>query len=230
MITLRKSSERGQADHGWLQSWHSFSFADYYDPAHVHYGVLRVINEDYISPSMGFGTHPHRDMEILTYMLDGELEHRDSMGNGSIIRAGDVQRMSAGSGVLHSEFNPSPDTVSHLLQIWVLTAQKGVAPSYEEARVPDDEKNGQLRLIAAPAGQGGVVSIGQDVRIWAGCFDGAQTQSLPVRERCYVHLARGSLNVNGVVLNAGDAAMLDHEATVILADGATAEVLVFDLP
>ncbi len=230
MITLRKSVERGHADHGWLQSWHSFSFADYYDPAHMHYGVLRVINDDYIAPNMGFGMHAHRDMEILTYMLDGELEHRDSMGNGSVIRAGDVQRMSAGSGVEHSEFNPSSDQVSHLLQIWILTAQKGVAPSYEEARVSESSKRGGLALIAAPAGQGGVVSIGQDVRIWAGCFDGEEAQTRSVGARCYVHLARGSLRVNGVQLEAGDAVRLDQETTLTLNGGQSAEVLVFDLP
>ncbi len=230
MITLRKSGERGHADHGWLQSWHSFSFANYHDPAHVHYGVLRVINEDYIAPGMGFGMHPHRDMEILTYMLDGELEHRDSMGNGSVIRAGDVQRMSAGSGVLHSEFNPSSAQQSHLLQIWILTAQKDVPPSYEEARIPEGAQRGQLCLIAAPAEQGGVVSIGQDVRIWAGFFDGEESQTLPLRARCYVHLARGSLRVNGVQLAAGDAVKLDSETMLALEGGQSAEVLVFDLP
>jgi len=230
MITLRKSAERGHADHGWLQSWHSFSFADYHDPAHVHYGALRVINEDYIAPGMGFGMHPHRDMEILTYMLDGELEHRDSMGNGSVIRAGDVQRMSAGSGVLHSEFNPSSAQLSHLLQIWILTAEKGAPPSYEEARVPEGARRGRLCLIAAPAGQGGVVSIGQDVRVLAGFFDGEEGQTLPLRARCYVHLARGTLWVNGVPLDAGDAVRLDSETMLTLEGGQSAEVLVFDLP
>lgn len=230
MITLRKADERGHADHGWLQSWHTFSFADYYDPAHMHYGVLRVINDDYIAGGMGFGMHPHRDMEILTYMLEGELAHRDSMGNGSVIRAGQVQRMSAGTGVMHSEFNASSDKTAHLLQIWILPDRKGGEPSYEEAVVPAEQKRGRLALVAGPAGAGGVVSLQQDIRVFSGLFDAGESVTMALQQRCYVHLARGTLSVNGVVLEAGDGARLDHEKTLLLSDGQAAEVLVFDLP
>ncbi|MFO1305098.1 MAG: pirin family protein [Burkholderiales bacterium] len=232
MITLRPSAERGHANHGWLDSHHSFSFADYYDEAHMGFGPLRVINEDRVKPGMGFGTHGHRDMEILSYVLDGELSHRDDIGNGSVIVPGDVQRMSAGRGVRHSEFNPSREHPVHFLQIWILPAQQGIPASYEQAHVDAGKKRGKLALIAAPAGGGGAVVIHQDARVYAGLFDGSESASLTLApgRRAYVHAARGEVAVNGTKLGPGDAAMLQDEASVTLADGTGAEVLVFDLP
>ncbi|WP_273430770.1 pirin family protein [Chitinibacter tainanensis] len=231
MITLRKADERGHANHGWLDSHFSFSFAEYYDPAHMHFGALRVINDDRIAPGMGFGMHPHQDMEIITYVLAGAIEHRDSMGNGSIIRPGNVQRMSAGTGVRHSEFNPSQSEETHLLQIWIMPGVKGIAPSYEEKIFAEAEKRGQLRLVVSPDAEQGSVLIHQDVRLYVGLFDGdeALVQALPAGRKQYVHVARGQLEVNGVVLQAGDAAMLTQEAQLSLQHGQQAEVLVFDL-
>ena len=232
MIKLRRSSERGHANHGWLDSHHSFSFADYYDEAHMGFGPLRVINEDRVRPGMGFGTHGHRDMEIISYVLDGELSHRDDIGNGSVIVPGDVQRMSAGRGVRHSEFNPSRERPVHFLQIWILPSQQGIPASYEQARLADEQKRGKLALLAAPAGEGGAVTIHQDARVYAGLFDGPEAADLPIgpARRAYVHVARGEVAVNGQALSAGDAAMLEHEPAVRIDGGRQAEVLVFDLP
>ncbi len=229
---IRRSAQRGYADHGWLRSHHSFSFADYFDPAHIEFGPLRVINEDRVQAGAGFGTHGHRDMEIISYVLAGELAHKDSMGNGSTLRPGDVQRMSAGTGVLHSEFNPSATSDVHFLQIWIQPDARGVAPSYEEKRFEVDEKRGRLRLIASPDRSEGSVLIHQDARLYAGLFDGGESARLEVADgrRIYVHVARGSLTVNDVALAAGDALKLDAVRSLSLGDGEAAEVLVFDLP
>jgi quercetin 2,3-dioxygenase len=232
MITIRPSSERGHADHGWLNSHHSFSFADYHDEAHMGFGPLRVINEDRVQPGMGFGTHGHRDMEIISYVLDGELSHRDDMGNGSVIVPGDVQRMSAGRGVRHSEFNPSPDRPVHFLQIWIIPSEQGIPASYEQSHLTEEQRRGKLALLAAPAGKGGAVVIHQDARVYAGLFDGDESAALLIvaGRRAYVHVARGSVAVNGKALYAGDAAMLEGEREVRIDGGNQAEVLVFDLP
>ena len=232
MITLRRSDERGHANHGWLDSFHSFSFADYYDPSHMGFGALRVINEDRVEPGMGFGTHGHRDMEIVSYVLDGELEHKDSMGTGSIIVPGDVQRMSAGNGVLHSEFNPSRERKVHFLQIWIEPAVRGIAPSYDQANVPAAAKRGRLALIAGPEGSGAAVAIHQDARLYATLLDGAErvTHTLVPGRRAYVHVARGRVQANGQALAAGDAAKFEGESAITLDRAEAAEVLVFDLP
>lgn len=232
MLNLRKSEDRGHADHGWLKSRHTFSFGDYYDPKHVEFGVLRVINEDRVDPEEGFGTHGHRDMEIVSYVLEGQLGHRDSMGNGSVIVPGDVQRMTAGSGVLHSEMNPSPIDPVHFLQIWIRPRAEGITPSYEQKHFTPAEKRGVLRLVASEDGTDGSVRIHQDVRIYAGLFDGSERAELALAapRRAYVHLARGSLKVNGVALAAGDGLKVSDVSTLTLAEGREAEVLVFDLP
>jgi len=232
MISLRQSRERGYADHGWLKSFHSFSFAGYYDPQHMGWGNLRVINEDRIAPGAGFGSHGHRDMEIISYVFEGALAHRDSMGNGSAIRPGDVQRMSAGRGVMHSEFNHEPAGETHFLQIWIEPAQRGIAPGYEEKHFDAASKRGRLALIASPDGAAGSVRLHQDTRLYAGLFDGAEQAVLAVApgRRVYVHLGRGTLAVNGLALTAGDALKLSDEQQVVLAAGQHAEVLVFDLP
>jgi redox-sensitive bicupin YhaK (pirin superfamily) len=232
MITLRKAAERGHARHGWLESYHSFSFADYYDPQHMGFGPLRVINEDRVQPGMGFGTHGHQDMEIISYVLDGQLEHRDSMGTGSVIEPGDVQRMSAGRGVLHSEYNPSFTDGVHFLQIWIEPAVRGIPPSYEQKHFPASEKSGRLRLIAAPDGADGAVTIHQDARVYAALLDGATSvaHAIDPQRRAYVHVARGDVRVNGQALGAGDAAMLVGEPRVTLDEPRAAEVLLFDLP
>ena len=231
MLTLRKSQERGQADHGWLKSMHSFSFAGYYDPKHMGWGNLRVINEDWVAPGTCFGTHGHRDMEIVTYVLSGELAHKDSMGNVKAIPPGDVQRMSAGTGVQHSEFNHTPTEVTHLLQIWIEPSALGVVPSYEQKTFLTSEKQGILCLVASPDGGNGSVLIHADARLYAGLFDGVQTATLALasHRKAYVHLVRGELTVNGAVLSTGDAALLEGERTVHLSQGKGAEVLVFDL-
>ncbi|MEY8876896.1 MAG: pirin family protein [Leptothrix sp. (in: b-proteobacteria)] len=234
MQTLRKSADRGYADHGWLKSFHSFSFADYYDPRHMGVGNLRVINEDRIAPGTGFGTHGHRDMEILSYVLDGELAHRDSMGNGEAIRPGEVQRMTAGSGVRHSEFNHAPDATTHFLQIWLLPNALNLAPGYEQRDFPRADKQGRLRLVASPAEAdiaNGAVRLHADARLWIGCFDGAESAQLTLdpKRRAYVHLARGSLRVNGRALQGGDALALYGETRLTVDAGSQAEVLVFDL-
>ncbi len=230
-MELRRAGERGHADHGWLDSYHSFSFADYYDPRHMGYGVLRVINEDRVQPGSGFGTHGHRDMEIISYVLEGSLGHRDSMGNGSTIVPGDVQRMSAGRGVLHSEYNNEKSGITHFLQIWIEPRVAGMEPSYEQKRFTAEDKRGRLRLIASPDGADGSVTIHQDARVYAGLFDGAERASHAVfpGRRAYVHLARGRLAVNGHRLAAGDA-LKTQAGPVELNDGEGAEVLVFDLP
>jgi len=232
MITLRKAEDRGHADHGWLNSHHSFSFADYYDPAHMGFGPLRVINEDRVQPGMGFGTHGHRDMEIISYVLAGQLEHKDSMGTGSIIMPGDVQRMSAGRGVRHSEYNPSRTERVHFLQIWIEPRTTGVEPSYEQKPIAAEEKRGRLRLIASPDGADGSVTIHQDARVYAALLDGADSVARPVApgRRAYVHVARGSVRLNGIALGTGDAARITDEAVITLDGAAAAEVLWFDLP
>jgi hypothetical protein len=231
MITVRKSSDRGYADHGWLKSFHSFSFAGYYDPAHMGWGNLRVINEDRIAPGMGFGTHGHRDMEIISYVLSGNLAHKDSMGNVKGIPPGDVQRMSAGSGVQHSEFNHAPDSTTHFFQIWIEPNVRGIAPSYEQKSFANAEKQGVLRLVASPDAAQGSVLIHADAKLYSGLLDGAQQTSLvldPAR-KAYVQVLRGSVSANGQALATGDAALLSGESELTLADGQDAEVLVFDL-
>jgi quercetin 2,3-dioxygenase len=232
MSDIRRSDERGYADHGWLKSYHSFSFAGYYDPQHVEFGALRVINEDRVAPGAGFGAHGHRDMEIISYVLEGELAHKDSTGTSSVIRPGDVQRMSAGRGVQHSEFNGSQTQPVHFLQIWIQPNERGIAPGYEEKHFTAAEKRGRLRLIASPDASQGSVRIHQDARLYAGLFDGAESASLEVASgrRVYVHVARGSVVVNGSHLVAGDALKIEAASVVQLGDGEGAEVLVFDLP
>jgi len=231
MLTVRKSKERGYADHGWLKSFHSFSFAGYYDPKHMGWGNLRVINEDWIAAGKGFGTHGHRDMEIVTYVLQGELAHQDSIGNIKAIPPGDVQRMSAGSGVQHSEFNHAPDATTHLLQIWIEPNLTGVLPSYEQKTFSAAEKRGVLRLVASNDGALGSVTLHADAKLYAGLFDGNETARLELdaRRKAYVHLVRGELNVNGTALKGGDAALLAGETELHLSAGIDAEVLVFDL-
>ncbi|KXB31320.1 quercetin 2,3-dioxygenase [Dechloromonas denitrificans] len=231
MITLRKSSDRGQADHGWLHSQHSFSFADYYDPREMGWGALRVINEDRVEPGQGFGTHGHRDMEIISYVLAGELEHKDSMGNGTLIRPGDVQRMSAGSGVLHSEFNPSPRSPVHFLQIWIEPATLGMAPSYEQKFFAPEDKRGRLRLVASRDGREGSVTLHRDVDLYASLLaPGEQvSHSLAAKRMAYLHLVRGAVRVNGVQLETGDAAKIEMEQKLTIAADADSEVLLFDL-
>jgi redox-sensitive bicupin YhaK (pirin superfamily) len=231
MLQIRRSQERGYADHGWLRSYHSFSFAGYYDQAHMGFGNLRVINEDRVAAGAGFGTHGHRDMEIISYVLSGELAHKDSMGNVESIPPGDVQRMSAGRGVMHSEFNHKPDQTTHFLQIWIEPKVKGVAPGYEQKSFAPEEKRGRLRLVASPDGADGSVSMNADARLYAGLFDDAEqaTLALDPTRKAYVHLVRGELEVNGQKLVGGDAAKLDGETQLSLAAGKDAEVLVFDL-
>lgn len=232
MIALRKSEARGHADHGWLDTYHTFSFADYYDPAEMGWGALRVINEDFVQPGQGFGTHGHRDMEIITYILSGALEHKDSMGNGEVIRPGEVQRMSAGKGVMHSEFNPSPTEVVHLLQIWIEPAVRGIAPSYEQKTFPDDEKRGCLRLIASRDGRAGSVTIHQDAAVYASILapGGRLTHALGPGRRAYLHLVRGEATVNSTALRGGDGAKIADESALDILAQADAELLLFDLP
>jgi len=232
MQEIRRAKDRGYADHGWLKSFHSFSFADYHDPEHVEFGPLRVINEDRVTPGQGFGTHSHRDMEIISYVLEGELAHKDSTGTSSVIRPDDVQRMSAGRGVQHSEFNPSASEGVHFLQIWIQPNVRGVAPSYEEKRFTADEKRGRLRLIASEDRAEGSVLIQQDARVYAGLFDGDENADLVIEpgRRAYVHVARGAIAANDVALQAGDALKLMDTGALTLRRGRDAEVLVFDLP
>ena len=231
MITLRRAQDRGHADHGWLKSAHSFSFADYYDPRHMGWGNLRVLNDDRIDAGTGFGRHGHRDMEIISYVLSGALAHQDSMGNQTTIPPGDVQRMSAGTGVMHSEFNHAKDQLTHFLQIWILPSTAGIPPSYDQKTFAESEKRGQLRLVASPNGAQGSVSVHADARLYAGLFDGAEDAELELiaRRKGYVFLARGQLQVNGYHLTAGDALLLDQEPLVKVSAGVDAEVLVFDL-
>ncbi|MCV2348793.1 pirin family protein [Paucibacter sp. Y2R2-4] len=238
MLELIKSSERGYADHGWLKSFHSFSFADYFDAKRMGFGALRVINEDRIAPGTGFGTHGHRDMEIISYVLEGELAHKDSMGNGTaggahsgVIRPGDVQRMSAGTGVRHSEFNHAEGRSTHFLQIWIQPDQLGLAPGYQQEHFPASEKRGRLRLIASADGAEGSVRMNANAKLYAGLLDGSENASLELApgRLAYVHLVRGSLQVNGQTLAGGDALQLSDESRVQLEAGQDAEVLVFDL-
>ena len=231
MTEIRRSQERGHAQHGWLDSFHSFSFADYYDPDHMGFGALRVINEDRVQPGRGFGTHSHRDMEIISYVLDGGLAHKDSMGNGSVIRPGDVQRMSAGTGVAHSEFNASDRDPVHFLQIWIEPGVRGIEPSYEEKRFDEASKRGRLRLIASPDGREGSVTIHQDAFLYAALVDGDEQVGFAQRagRRTYVHVVKGEVEVNGQPLTAGDALKLAGEAQVRIGRGIRAEVLLFDL-
>lgn len=232
MLEILRSAGRGYFDHGWLKTFHTFSFADYHNPESMAYGPLRVINEDTVVAGEGFGKHGHRDMEIITYILAGELEHRDSLGNGSVIRVGDVQRMSAGTGVTHSEFNPSPDNPVHLLQIWIIPEAQRLPPGYEEKHFSAADKRGRLRLIASPDGAELSVALRQQARIYAGLFDGAETAAFTVAasRRAWLQVARGALEVNGTELIAGDAAHTEGPATLTLSSGRDAEVLLFDLP
>jgi redox-sensitive bicupin YhaK (pirin superfamily) len=232
MQQIRKSQERGRAEHGWLSSRHTFSFAEYRDPRHMGFGPLRVINEDRVQGGQGFGTHGHQDMEILSYVLGGALEHKDSMGNGSVLRYGDVQRMSAGTGVRHSEFNHSPDEPVHFLQIWLFPDRNGLAPSYEEKHFDVADKRGRLRLVASPDGREGSVLVHQDASIYASILDGADRAEHAVRggRGVYVHVARGSVHVNGDLLSAGDALKATDVEAVVLDRANDAEVLLFDLP
>ncbi len=231
MFEIRKSEDRGHANLDWLDSYHSFSFAEYYDAQHMGFGALRVINDDRIKPGMGFGTHGHKNMEIITYVLDGSVAHKDSMGNGSVIRPGDVQRMSAGKGIMHSEFNPSTEAPTHLLQIWITPNVTDISPSYEEKNFDVAEKRGKLRLIASPDGRDGSVTIHQDANVYVGLVDGAEHIAMPLTagRKAYLHVARGRVSVNGNVLHAGDALKIVDEGGITLRDAADAEVLLFDL-
>ena len=231
MLTLRKASDRGLANHGWLKSFHTFSFAHYRNPAEQGFSDLLVINDDRVSAGKGFGQHPHRDMEIFSYVLEGALEHKDSMGTGSVIRPGDVQLMSAGSGVTHSEFNHSHDEPVHFLQIWIVPAVSGAEPRYQQANFTAEDKRGRLKLIISPDGKDGSLHIRQDARVYAGLFDGNEsaTLKLPANRNAYVHVARGSVELNGLQLQEGDGVRLRQEELIELSKGSDAEVLVFDL-
>ena len=231
MLIIRKSEERGHFNHGWLNTYHTFSFDQYYDPRFMGFRSLRVINEDFVAAARGFPTHGHRDMEIITYVLEGELAHKDSMGNGSIIRPGEVQRMSAGTGVRHSEANPSKDESVHLLQIWILPSEEGIKPSYEQKNFTDDEKLGRLRLVASPDGSDGSVTIHQDARIFASLLDDSQqvTHQLEPNRHAWVQVARGRAEVNGKPLNQGDGAALSNESQLAIAGLEPSEILLFDL-
>ncbi|MDQ7955249.1 MAG: pirin family protein [Rhodocyclaceae bacterium] len=231
MLQVRKSQERGYADHGWLKSFHSFSFAGYYDPRFMGWGNLRVINEDRVAGGAGFGTHGHKDMEIISYVLDGELAHKDSMGNVESIPPGEVQRMSAGRGVMHSEFNHKSDSTTHFLQIWIEPNQRGITPGYEQKKFDAADKRGRLRLVASPDGADGSVTVHADAKLYAGLLDGAESADLVLdpKRKSYVHLVRGELEVNGQKLSGGDAALIADESALHLAGGKDAEVLVFDL-
>lgn len=231
MLTVRKSEERGHFDHGWLDTYHTFSFGDYQDPRHMGFRALRVINEDFVKPDEGFGTHPHRDMEILTWILAGELQHKDSMGNGSVIRPGEAQRMTAGTGVTHSEFNPSKTRSVHLLQIWILPEAKGLAPGYEQKDFPAEERKNRLRLIASRDGRDGSVVIHQDARVFASLLDaGKAVEHAPASGRhAWIQVARGSVRVNGAALAAGDGAAASEESLLRIEAAENAEILLFDL-
>ncbi|HUW49598.1 MAG TPA: pirin family protein [Sulfuricella sp.] len=231
MIKIRKAHERGHADHGWLDTWHTFSFADYHDPEQMGYSSLRVINDDRVAPGAGFPTHPHRDMEIVTYVLAGALKHKDSMGNGTVIRPGEVQRMSAGSGIRHSEFNASEDEEVHLLQIWIMPEQNGLTPSYEQKYFDGAEKLGKLRLVASADGSEGSVTIHQDAKLYAALIDPNHPaeHALPPGRRAYLHVAKGQAQVNGQTLEAGDGARIEGETGLNFKSGSCAEILLFDL-
>jgi len=232
MIALRPAHERGHVDHGWLDSWHSFSFAGYQDPTHIHWGALRVINEDRVQAGQGFGTHSHRDMEIISYVLEGSLGHKDSMGNAENIVPGDVQRLSAGTGITHSEFNYSSTDTTHFLQIWIIPKTMGVKPAYAQRHFGAAEKRGQLKLVVSPDGVDSSVSINQDAKMYAGLFDGAESAAVTLApgRLGYVHLVRGELEVNSTRMRAGDALKFENESQIAIQEGRAAEVLVFDLP
>jgi len=231
VIAVRPAAERGHADHGWLDTRHTFSFASYHDPGHMGFRSVRVINEDRVQPAQGFGTHAHRDMEILTWVLEGALEHKDSMGNGSVIRPGDLQRMSAGTGVTHSEFNPSREAGVHFLQIWLLPRERGLPPGYEQKRFPQESRRGRLRLIAAGDGREGAVTIHQDADVWTALLQPGESLShrLAPGRYAWVHVARGAVSLNGSTLGAGDGAAVSDEAALEINGAARAEVLLFDL-
>ncbi|WP_353192437.1 pirin family protein [Pandoraea pnomenusa] len=231
MLDIRKAADRGVANHGWLNSRHTFSFANYYDPKQVGFSDLLVINDDRVAPAQGFGKHPHRDMEIFSYVLEGALEHKDTMGTGSVIEPGDVQLMSAGRGVAHSEFNHSPTSPVHFLQIWIVPNQAGIAPEYQQQRFTAEEKRGRLRKIISPDGSDNSLHIHQDARVYAGLFDGDESDTLTLAPNryAYVHVARGSVTLNGVALGEGDGVRVRDETTLTLTNGSDAEVLVFDL-
>lgn len=232
MITLRKAAERGHADHGWLATWHTFSFADYHDPAQMGWSALRVLNEDIVAPGRGFGMHGHRDMEIVTWILDGALEHKDSLGNGAVIRPGEAQRMSAGRGVLHSEFNPAPDRPTHLLQIWIEPSVRGVKPGYEQTFFPPEARRGRLRLIASSDGREGSVTIHQDAALYAALLAPGETvrHALAPGRRAYLHVARGAAGLKSQSLRSGDGAKIADENVLEIAATEDAEILLFDLP
>jgi redox-sensitive bicupin YhaK (pirin superfamily) len=232
MITLRRSDDRGHADHGWLDTWHTFSFASYVDPDFMGFSVLRVLNQDRVQAGRGFGTHAHHDMEIVSYVLDGVLEHRDSMGTGSRMRPGDVQLMSAGTGVTHSEFNGSPRDDLHFLQMWIIPARRGTRPRYEQREYPPAQRRGRLLLVAAPDGRDGALTIGQDVRLFAGLLDGAErvTHALAPGRSAWLHVARGSIALNGERLRAGDGVAIVGERSLDLEHGERAELVLWDLP
>jgi len=231
MIQLRKAQDRGHANHGWLDSWHTFSFADYHDPRHMGFSALRVINEDRVSPGEGFPTHPHRDMEIITYVLEGALEHKDSLGTGSVILPGEIQRMSAGTGIRHSEFNHSQSEPVHFLQIWILPSSQGVKPGYEQKRIDIAELNNNLRLVASPDGRDGSVTIQQDARLYAARLNNEEvTHALAPGRHAWIQVARGAVRINGTMLQAGDGAGIENEPSLQLAADGSAEVLLFDLP
>jgi redox-sensitive bicupin YhaK (pirin superfamily) len=230
-MKIRRASERGRAEHGWLRSFHTFSFAEYHDPAHMGFRALRVINDDRVQPGKGFGTHPHRDMEIVTYVLEGELEHRDSMGNGSTIRPGDVQRMSAGTGVTHSEFNPSSENPVHFLQIWILPERRGLPPGYEQRTFPASERQGRLHLVASHGGRDGSVTVHQDVDLYAALLGAGQSarHQLPAGRHAWLHVASGRVDVAGTSLGAGDAAAISEPGPLPIEGREASEVLLFDL-
>jgi redox-sensitive bicupin YhaK (pirin superfamily) len=231
MIQLRKAHDRGHANHGWLDSWHTFSFADYHDPRHMGFSALRVINEDRVSPGEGFPTHPHRDMEIITYVLEGALEHKDSLGTGSVILPGEIQRMSAGTGIRHSEFNHSQSEPVHFLQIWILPSSQGIKPGYEQKRIDIAELNNNLRLVASPDGRDGSVTIQQDALLYAARLNGKEVMhALAPGRHAWIQVARGTVRVNGTMLQAGDGAGIENESSLRLAADGSAEVLLFDLP
>ncbi len=231
MLQIRKANERGHADHGWLNAYHTFSFSSYQDPNHMQFRSLRVMNEDRVQPGQGFGTHPHRDMEIVTYVLEGALEHKDSMGNGEVLRAGEFQRMSAGSGITHSEFNPSPSELVHLYQIWLLPKSKGIEPSYEQKRFPDEEQQNQLRLVASPTAEQGSLHIHQDARIYLSKIESGATvtHKLAQGRHAWLQVLRGTLSLNGENLETSDGASVSEENLLTMQATSDAEIMLFDL-
>jgi quercetin 2,3-dioxygenase len=231
MFQVRRGAERGHFNHGWLDTYHTFSFGDYHDPRHTHFQALRVMNEDRVKPGQGFGTHPHRDMEIVTYVLSGALEHKDSMGNGEVLRPGEFQRMSAGSGILHSEFNPSKTEPVHLYQIWLFPRQKGVTPSYEQHAFPEAEKQGRLRVVASPDGREGSLTIGQDASVFLSLLDANQgvTHELTPGRHAWLQVLRGAVDLNGNVLVAGDGVAVSDENALSVRATEPSEVMLFDL-